>query len=343
MATEKVKKAAANDLVGVFFMILAEVLLAGVNSIVKFVPDWSSQQMMVVRYSIDFLLCAGASAWCGYRFPGRQIVVKLLLRGLAYVTFIALLWSAIRSCLPLGDVVVTVIASSPIFLVASARLLLKEDIPTVWPLQVVICLAGAAMVNKPKAVDAECPAATALLPFGAGFAGAMMNLASRSLKDLPPVTLCLFNDIVAVAFGMITSLLLTPDVSPFPVSQDLSTALVIVSALVGWAGLLSNVKGYQSVSVSAVASIAGYVSVPLNYASQVFMFGQMPDKWSTFGTLIICGINVAATFQKWHAMNAAAKIDSDYARLPESGDDAQKAVKDERVGEKALKDECTGA
>jgi hypothetical protein len=339
MGTQPVNKAAANDLMGVFFMILSEVLLAGVNSIVKFVPDWSSQQMMVVRYSIDFVLCCAASMWCGYKFPRGQIVVKLLLRGLAYVFFIALLWSSIRSCLPLGDVVVTVIASSPIFLVASARLLLKEDIPAVWPLQVVICLAGAALVNKPKAVDTDCPASTALLPFGAGFAGAMMNLASRSLKDLPPVTLCLFNDIVAVAFGMAWALLFTPDESVFPVSEDLSTMLVIVSAFVGWMGLLSNVKGYQSVSVSAVASIAGYVSVPLSYASQVFMFGQMPDRWSTIGTSLICGINVAATFQKWYAMNAAAKNDSDYARLPENCDDTEKA--DLHVP--ALKDECVGA
>ncbi|CAK0830779.1 unnamed protein product [Prorocentrum cordatum] len=153
----------------------------------------------------------------------------------------------------------------------------------------------------------------------------MMNLASRSLKDLPPVTLCLFNDVVAVAFGMTWSLLLTPDESPFPVSEDLSTMLVVVSALVGWVGLLSNVKGYQSVSVSAVASIAGYVSVPLSYASQVFMFGQMPDRWSTVGTFLICVINVAATVQKWRAMSAAAKSDSDYARLPHSCDGTEKA------------------
>jgi len=339
MATQTVKGAAANDLMGVFFMILSEVLLAGVNSIVKFVPDWSSQQMMVVRYSIDFVLCGATSMWCGYKVPRGQIVVKLLLRGLAYVFFIAFLWSSIRSCLPLGDVVVTVIASSPIFLVASARLLLKEDIPAVWPLQVVVCLAGAALVNKPKAVDDACPASTAMLLFGAGFAGAMMNLASRSLKDLPPVTLCLFNDVVAVAFGMTWVLFLTPDESPFPVSEDLSTMLVIVSAFVGWVGLLSNVTGYQSVSVSAVASIAGYVSVPLSYASQVFMFGQMPDRWSTIGTSLICGINVAATVQKWHAMKTAAKIGSDYARLPDSCDGTEKAD----LHAPALKEECIGA
>jgi len=339
MATQTVKGAAANDLMGVFFMILSEVLLAGVNSIVKFVPDWSSQQMMVVRYSIDFVLCGATSMWCGYKVPRGQIVVKLLLRGLAYVFFIAFLWSSIRSCLPLGDVVVTVIASSPIFLVASARLLLKEDIPAVWPLQVVVCLAGAALVNKPKAVDDACPASTAMLPSGAGFAGAMMNLASRSLKDLPPVTLCLFNDVVAVAFGMTWVLFLTPDESPFPVSEDLSTMLVIVSAFVGWVGLLSNVTGYQSVSVSAVASIAGYVSVPLSYASQVFMFGQMPDRWSTIGTSLICGINVAATVQKWHAMKTAAKIGSDYARLPDSCDGTEKAD----LHAPALKEECIGA
>lgn len=308
---------------GVFLMVLSEMLLAGVNSIVKFVPDWSPQQMMVVRYSIDFVLCGVTAALCGHRIPSSRLVGWSILRGIAYVSFIAFLWSAIRSCLPLGDVVVIVIASSPIFLVASARLLLEEEIPAIWPLQVLVCLAGATLVNKPMAVDADCPASTGLLPVAAGFAGAMMNLASRGLKDLPPVTLCLFNDIVAIVFGAAWALMLTPDLSPYPVSADLSTMLVIVSAFVGWAGVLSNVKGYQSTSVSAVASIAGYISVPLNYAVQVFMFGQVPDKWSTIGAVLICGINVAATLQKWFAMTAAASNDDGYSKLQETCEDAE--------------------
>eukprot|EP00929_Paragymnodinium_shiwhaense_P056412 TRINITY_DN28224_c0_g1_i1.p1 TRINITY_DN28224_c0_g1~~TRINITY_DN28224_c0_g1_i1.p1 ORF type:complete len:335 (-),score=49.03 TRINITY_DN28224_c0_g1_i1:273-1277(-) len=324
MATQGGNAAATNDLMGVFFMVLSEVLLAGVNSIVKFVPDWSPQQMMVVRYSIDFLLCGSTAALCGYELPGGRRVGLLLFRGLAYVSFIALLWSAIRSCLPLGDVVVIVIASSPIFLVASARLWLKEEIPAIWPLQVLICLVGATMVNKPMAVEADCPASTGLLPVGAGFAGAMMNLLSRSLKDLPPVTLCLFNDIVAIAFGVMWTLLVTPDKSPFPVSEDLSTVLVIGSALIGWVGVLSNVKGYQSVSVSTVASIAGYISVPINYIVQVFMFGEVPDKWSTLGASLICGINICATLQKWAAMTAGTGSGGgDYSKLQETGEDSQ--------------------
>lgn len=328
MVTRAGGTAATNDLVGVFAVVLSEMLLAGVNAIVKFVPEWSSQQMLVVRYSVDFVLCGAISMRCGYGIPRGQLVVKLLLRGFAYVSFITLFWAAIRSCLPLGDVVVVFIASSSIFFVASARLVLREGIPAIWPLQVVICLTGAVMVNKPMAVDADCPASAGLLPVGAGLAGAMMNLASRSLKNLPQVTVCLFSDIVAMVFGMAWTLVFTPGQSPYPVSDDLSTLLVFASALVGWVGVLSNVKGYQSVSVSAVASIAGYVSVPLNYASQVFIFDQVPDIWSTLGASLICVINVAATVQKWHAMNAAAASE---ARLIES------------PGELRRQEDCCGA
>merc|ERR1712039_33800 len=127
---------------------------------------------------------------------------------------------------------------------------------------------------------------------------------------------------------MAWTLIFTPGQSPYPVSDDLSTLLVFASALVGWVGVLSNVKGYQSVSVSAVASIAGYVSVPLNYASQVFIFDQVPDTWSTLGASLICVIKVAATLQKWHAMNAAAASD---ARLLES------------PGELRRQEDCCGA
>merc|ERR1712070_366353 len=104
----------------------------------------------------------------------------------------------------MGDVVVLIVASSPLFLVAAARALLGEEIPRRWPLQFAVCVLGAVLINKPWAssLDRDCPTSAALIPLGAGLSGAMMNLASRSLKEVPPPVVCLFNDLVAVAFGL---------------------------------------------------------------------------------------------------------------------------------------------
>lgn len=287
-------KAASNDGVGIFYMMLSEVLLAAVNSIVKSVP-WSSQKIMVVRYSVDFVLCLIACKFMGLRPPSYTVAARLMLRGASYCMFILFLWAGIRSCLPLGDVVVLVIASSPIFLVASARLLLGESIPNGWYLQFVICVFGAMLINKPLAIDTDCPASTGLLPLGAGFCGAMMNLASRSLKEIPPPLVCMFNDIVAVTFGF-TWLMLESEATS-QANQTWIVGLVVLSAFIGCAGLMSNVKGYQSVSFAGIASIAGNISVPLGYACQVFLFGQTPDLLSGIGAALIVGVSIFKAVQ----------------------------------------------
>merc|ERR1712087_613229 len=70
---------------------------------------------------------------------------------------------------------------------------------------------------------------------------------------------------------------------------DTSLGLILVSAVVGWAGLLCNVKGYQIVSVAAIASVASYFSVPINYLFQVLVFHVVPDRFSVMGASLCLG------------------------------------------------------
>mmetsp|Transcript_47805 Transcript_47805/g.86142 ORF Transcript_47805/g.86142 Transcript_47805/m.86142 type:complete len:334 (-) Transcript_47805:240-1241(-) len=328
---------ATGDFIGVLFIILSEFLLAGVNAIVKFVP-WSPQEIMVVRYSVDFVLCLSTCAVMGFKMPSPGIALRLTLRGAAYCAFIAFLWAGLRSCLPMGDVVVLVIASSPIFLVASARALLHEEIPARWPLQLVLCIAGALLIDKPLAIDQDCPASTGLLPLGAGFFGAMMNLASRSVKEVPPPVVCLFNDMVAVLFGLAYMVMISQDQPAL--EEGHIAGLVVLSAIIGWVGLMSNVKGYQSVSFAGIASIAGYISVPLGYGIQVFIFGEVPDLLSGLGALLICSINLAFAVEKL----IAAKRGASQALQPadEEPECAYKQLK-ESAGEARDHDAVAGA
>merc|ERR1719343_686020 len=159
---------------------------------------------MAVRYTIDFLLCFCVCISSGLPVPSLGICLILLLRGAAYCSFIGFLWAALRSCLPLGDVVVLVVTFSPIFLVLLARVLLGEKIPKAWPLQLCLCVTGATLVNMPVAADPTCPITVSWLPVAAAFTGALMNLASRHVKDVPSPVVCIFNDIVAVAFAALS-------------------------------------------------------------------------------------------------------------------------------------------
>jgi EamA domain-containing membrane protein RarD len=114
----------------------------------------------------------------------------------------------------------------------------------------------------------------------------------------------MYNDIVAVIFATVSTafgILGAGDEgmgSLLPTEMNHNVALLVLAGAIGWAGLLANVKGYQSVSVSAIASIAGYVAVPLGYVIQVFIFAQPIDILSAIGAALIVFTNIYAIAQK---------------------------------------------
>jgi len=298
-----------------------------VNGIVKFVKAWPAERIMVVRYTADLLLCAILCAWWRLPLPGPKVAMQLMARGIAYIAFVMSLWAALRSCLPLGDVVVGVVAVSPIFLVLLTRLLLGEKIPREWPLQFVLCLIGTLLVNKPLAPTHSCGSA-ALLPVAAAFFGALMNFMSRNVKEVPPPVVSVFNDLVAVTFACGAMALQTGSKSLGELLAggfDKNLRLVLVSAVIAWIGLMCNIKGYQSVSVAAVASIASYVSVPLGYVMQVLIFSEVPDILSIMGASLIFCTNVTAAASKYYAAKAVVQAQDNecYKPLPDHAQPAE--------------------
>lgn len=298
---------AANDFKGVFFIILSELLLGLVNTIVKYVHDWSTQKMMLIRNTVDMCLCLTMCAVLGIGVPDRKIALLLSLRGAVYITFVYFLWASLHSCLPLGDVVTLVVTFSPLFLVILTRVFLGEKIPSSWPLQFMLCGLGAAFINKPLAPARSCPLEYIGLPLTAAFAGALMNLASRNVKTVPPPVVCVYNDLAAIVYAVSSSAINSTDGSILPDYIDGSLCLLLIAGIIGWIGLLSNVKGYQSVSVAAVAGIAAYVSVPLGYTIQVLVFGEMLDTWSAAGAGLIVCTNVTVIISKHLAAKKEAE------------------------------------
>jgi drug/metabolite transporter (DMT)-like permease len=191
------------------------------------------------------------------------------------------------------------------------RIFLGEKIPTMWPLQMVLCVTGALLVNKPLAPPPGCTAAITLIPVAAAFFGALMNFVSRNVKDVPPPVVTAFNDVVAVTFasGYIVLQNSNEDLETafLPDGFDSNFGILLASAIIGWLGLMSNVKGYQSVSVAAVASIASYISVPFGYAAQIFVFREIPDILSIAGASLILGTNVTVAISKYFAAKEVAK------------------------------------
>lgn len=294
-----------SDLLPVLLMVTSELLLATVNAIVKSVATWPAERIMLIRFGIDGLLCACVCLCRGLSMPSRVDVVTLCLRGLAYCSGVLFFWAALRSCLPVGDVVVLLICASPLFLVLLARLLLGEMVPKEWPIQMAFLMIGAILVEKPGALNDDCPVSTALLPMGAAVCWSGMNFASRRVPHVPSVQVMLFNDMVAVVFACATSLVVhgseggvSAALEALSPPLDRSTLLVMASAVLGMIGLMGNVKGYQTVSVAAVATIAGSTSIPFNYCFQVLLFHQPLDPYSAAGAAIVAATTIVMTIAR---------------------------------------------
>lgn len=310
--TCSVVAASQRDLTGILFILASEALNACVNGFVKFVAAWPTQRLMLVRFTADLLISLAVIYSRGLSFPCRVDVPWLLARGAAYCAGLFFFWAALQSCLPVGDVVVTVIAMAPLVLALLSRLVLHESIPRTWLPQMLLCILGALLINKPMAPAEGCPVATELAPLGAAFFWSLMNLAVRRCSHVPPPLISAFTDVTAIGFACVTALAATGgDVSAatarlMPDAWDARLLFALLAALAGWAGTQSNIAGYQAVSVAVVASVAGSTSVPFNYALQIVVFGELPDWLSVLGASLIATTNVVVTVAKYRAAASAS-------------------------------------
>jgi len=294
------------------FIILSEALLAVVNTLVKYVHHWETERIMIVRFSVDLLLCMAMWAICRYEVPGYSLALLCLLRGLACIGLISFMWAALHTCLPLGDVAVLVITCAQIFSVLFARVLLGEKFPRGWPVQFALCLLGAVLISKPWAPHRFCGLENALLPLIAGLAGGCVNLLARRVGDVPSPIVCIFNDVAGIVLATSASMMSSKaGTELLPRHMDKSLALMIAAGVVGWMGLLGNVKGYVTVSVPAVASIAAYAAVPLNFMLQVYIFQEIPDMLSIAGAVIIVSTNIAAIASRYFGAKAELPVSPD--------------------------------
>lgn len=293
--------------------------MAIVSTIVKYVGDWTPQKIMATRFLVDFILCTALCVYLGYTLPSFRTLLRLVLRGCSFCVFITCFWAQLRSCLPLGDGVVVMGASFPFFLVLLCKVFLGDEIPKFWPWQMLLCTLGALLVNKPLAPDPNCPASTAILPLLAAFFAALMSLMARGLKETPAPMLMLVTDACAAMYAIIYETCVEGSF-PFPRTVDSSLGLILVSAVVGWVGLLFNVECYQTVSAAAVATVASYFSVPINYLFQVLVFHVVPDRFSVMGACLCLGTCVGGVCIKSKSTATANEAEEKEQMMHNFGD-----------------------
>lgn len=322
-------------------MVLSELMLCTCSAIVKYVSDWPMQRMMFIRFTLDFALCATAGIAYRVKFPNFRVMVLLVVRGAAYCIALLFLWSALRCCVPMGDTS-AILMLNPMWLAILARITLGEKMQGKAPLQLVMCLFGAVLINKPLALDRACPASNMLTALFSSISFAVMNLLSRYVKEVPSLIVQGTNDVVIIVFAASQAIsgdgleILVPP-------MDRNCVIVLFGACIGFLGLWCNVKGYQTVEVAVMAGFAGYTSLPFAYLLQVVVFGTLPDGLSMLGASLIVITNALVYLDRYRSPAGEGELKEPLV-AGEKALGADAAEKGASSGPEAcMKDELLGA
>ncbi len=214
--------------------------------------------------------------------PGLQIA-----RGVIPIVAGAAVVVALR-VMPLADVTALMFVS-PLMLTALAVPLLKERVGLHRWSAVIVGFLGVLVIVRPGGGAMQW---TALLPLLTAFLYALYQIATRILsRSTPPLATFTY----MVLIGTAVSTLALPFVWRTP--DALGWAMMAAS------GLLHGLAHYLVTRAFALAPAA--ILAPFNYAQLIgatafgyFVFGDLPDRWTIVGALVIVGAGLYVAYRE---------------------------------------------
>lgn len=175
----------------------------------------------------------------------------------------------------------------PMLLTLGAALILRERLGPRRLFGVLAALAGALIIIRPGGEVFSLPA---LLPLAAGTFYAAYALTTRFLgRDEPILTSFLYTALI----GTIGASVMVAPVWQTPTASDAALFL-----LLGAVAALGQYLLIRSLTVAEAAAVApfGYSGVIFATLWGLFAFGEVPDRWTLLGALVIVGAGVYV----WH-------------------------------------------
>lgn len=214
------------------------------------------------------------------RFPGLQLVRSAALFGATISFFFGF------SVLPLATNA-AIFQVGPLFVTALGFVVLKERVGPRRLFAVLAGLAGAMIIIRP---GSALFTPHAVLPLIAAFFYAGYMISTRFLGgEESPWTSFLYTAL----FGTVAASLMVPFVWTTPAAPD-----AVLMAMMGLIGGLGHLLLITALGFAQAATVA-----PFAYASLVFsaiwgyaLFGEIPDRWTWIGALVIVG----AGLYVWH-------------------------------------------
>ena len=258
-------------------------------------PDYPAEQITFVRNLFHALL---ALPLVLYRYGFGSILQNLTglqcLRGLLFVGMTATYIFALK-WMPLADTLAITFAFPCLIVLLSPWLL--NEIPGIrrW-LAVLFGFIGACLIIRPGFVELNPGVPWAL---GATACTAGYVLLTRKLSGTAPgLTMMLLPALI----GSAALLGLMPFVWIAPTGKDL--AIMVSIGLLAAATHYLIVLAYRYGEASEIAPLT-YVQMVFAAALSYFLFGDLPDTWTTAGILLIVG---SGAFIGWRERKAGGKF-----------------------------------
>ena len=215
-------------------------------------------------------------------FLPRMWNLKIILRAVAEVLTGFILITAFAS-MALANVT-AILMIQPFLMSVTAVVLFKQSVGWRRWLSIAVGFVGMLLVVKPATGDFN---ATSLLVFGATFLVVVRDmLTSRLPADVPTTVISFATALVGLCIGMLGAV-----AEPWVMPSARALAWVIVAAVFIVGALMLIVIAFRSAEVTLV--------VPFRYSIVVFavifgiaLFGEVPDRWSFLGIVLIVGAGI---------------------------------------------------
>jgi drug/metabolite transporter (DMT)-like permease len=263
-------------------MVLAAFFFATLGAIIKYLKHLPTWEIVFVRSFVNLIWCFPSGV---REFPKqwRKEFWALLLRGVSGCASMVLYFYAIEH-IKLADAVMLNNASPILVLILSA-IFLKEKLSSKSVVCVLVAFIGVSFIIKPQfllhGLDSRDLGALAGFAsiFAAGIAYVSIKFATRYLTP----------NFIVFSFALVSSLMaLGPMLMNFVQPTPVEWLLLILGGLLAALAQLAMTHGYAKLPASTASPLM-LIMVFFSAAYGWFFWGEMPDKWSFFGSLLVVG------------------------------------------------------
>lgn len=293
----------------VAFVVKKDPLPNTIATEVRFFICWMMSLAFMFRYRSERGL-----KW----FGPAQIRWGLVLRGFLTCSFVTLWWAALPMA-PLGDCI-AVIYCAPLLTVILSRVMLREKVPAVFPIQALLAIAGMCFIVQPplllKMVNLA-PASTSdsgnyTLVVGAMIVSSLTPVVTRQTKEaswieMEHVTSFLAVFVLNPIIFCVKHIATGAPVIPSTHVGAWEVCLVVLAALGSFAGVAMQTRGYQMADPGK-AGMFNYLEIPFAYVLQLL------DTHSAVSTNSIIG---AALVLMACLLGAVVQLRNSRSALPE--------------------------